>query len=64
MIGKKKFETEGDTFFLGFFDNLKPQNNFLLLLDNIRLAVTPIASSQTSFELDYPGNAITHLCPC
>ena len=63
MIGKKKFETEGDTFFLGFFDNLKLQNNFLLLLDNIRLAVTPIASSQTSFELDYPGNAITHSAP-
>ena len=60
MIGKKKFETEGDTFFLGFFDNFEPQTYFQL--DNIRLAVTPIASSQTSFEIDYLGN-MTHSAP-
>ena len=61
LIGEKKFETEGNTFFLGFFDNFEPSTYFIL--DNIRLAVTPMASSQTSFEVDMLGATKVHSAP-
>ena len=56
-----KFNTEGNKFFLGFFDNFEPQTYFLL--DNIRLAVNPMASSQTLFEVDILGTKKVHSAP-